>query len=72
MLSQPSRSDPKAIFPLSGDQTGKDKTYDKGAFSTSYWGPIDNVIIADTEADILGVEPGDKLPTTWGRLKAIR
>lgn len=49
-----------------------DKTYDKGGFSTSYWGPIDNVIIAETEQDILAVEPANKLPIAWGRLKAGR
>lgn len=31
-----------------------DDTFDTGAFSTSYWGPIDNVIIAETEDDLLG------------------
>ncbi len=37
-----------------------DDTFDTGAFSTSYWGPIDNVIIAESEEDLLGggEEPG--------------
>lgn len=47
----------------------KDGTYKKGAFETSYWGPIDNVIIAASEADILPVEAKGKLTTSWGRIK---
>ncbi len=31
-----------------------DETFETGAFSTSYWGPIDNVIIAETEEDLIG------------------
>jgi hypothetical protein len=47
----------------------KDGTYKKGAFETSYWGPIDNVIIAASEADILPVEAKEKLAISWGKIK---
>lgn len=50
----------------------EDNTYDQGGISTSYWGPIDNIIIAESEQDIIAVEPTGKLPITWGRLKAMR
>jgi hypothetical protein len=49
-----------------------DNTYADGGLSTSYYGPIDNVIIAESEQDIIAVEPAGKLPITWGRLKAVR
>jgi len=47
----------------------EDNTFDKGGFSTAYYGPIDDVIIAESEADILAVEPKYKAVTTWGNLK---
>lgn len=47
----------------------EDNTYDKGGFSTAYYGPIDDVVIGESEADILAVEPASKLSTTWGRIK---
>jgi len=47
----------------------EDKTYDKGGFSTAYYGPIDDVLIGESEADILAVKPASKLTTTWGTLK---
>jgi hypothetical protein len=47
----------------------EDKTYDKGGFSTSYYGPIDDVVIGESEADIIAVEPASKLPATWGGIK---
>jgi len=47
----------------------KDDTYKKGMFQTSYWGPIDNVIIAEKETDILNVEPVGKLSATWAKIK---
>jgi len=46
-----------------------DSSLDKGGFSTSYYGPIDDVIVAESEIDILAVEPFSKLSTTWGSLK---
>ncbi len=46
-----------------------DNTFAKGGFSTAYNGPIDDVIIAESEADILSVEPASKLSSTWGALK---
>ena len=50
-----------------------DGTHKKGYISTSYWGPIDNVIVADHEDDILtSVEPLNKLSTTWANLKTSR
>ena len=50
----------------------EDNAYDQGGIQTSYWGPIDNVIIAESEKDIIAVEPAGKLSTTWGHLKAVR
>ena len=47
----------------------KDDTHEKGFISTSYWGPIDNVIIAEHENDILAVQTSNKLSTIWGKLK---
>jgi len=47
----------------------EDNTFDSGGFSTAYYGPIDDVIIADSEADILAVDPKCKTATTWGSLK---
>jgi len=47
----------------------EDNTYEKGGFSTAYYGPIDDVVIGESEADILAVEPASKLSTTWGALK---
>jgi len=47
----------------------EDSTYDKGGFSTCYYGPIDDVVIGESEADILAVEPASKLSTTWGHIK---
>ena len=35
-----------------------DDTFESGFFSTSYYGPIDNVIIADTEQDIIDASTG--------------
>jgi hypothetical protein len=46
-----------------------DNALDKGGFSTSYYGPIDDVIVAESEADILAVEPVSKLPITWGGIR---
>ena len=50
----------------------RDKTHTKGFISTSYWGPIDNIIIADHENDILAVQPSNKLSTVWAKLKTNR
>ena len=50
----------------------EDNTYLEGGISTSYWGPIDNIIIAESEQDIIAVEPAGKRSITWGRLKAAR
>ncbi len=47
----------------------EDNTYEKGGFSTAYYGPIDDVVVGESEADILAVEPASKLSTTWGALK---
>ena len=47
----------------------EDSTFDKGGFSTAYYGPIDDVIIAESEADMLAVDPKYKAATTWGALK---
>ena len=47
----------------------KDDTHEKGFISTSYWGPIDNIIIAEHENDILAVQTSNKLSTIWGKLK---
>jgi len=48
----------------------QDSTFDRGGFSTAYYGPIDDVVIGESEADILtAVEPVSKLSTTWGQLK---
>jgi hypothetical protein len=47
----------------------KDDTYKKGMFQTSYYGPIDNVIIAEKEADILSIESVGKLSATWAKIK---
>ncbi len=47
----------------------EDNALEKGGFSTAYYGPIDDVIIAESEADIIAVEPVSKLSTTWGALK---
>jgi hypothetical protein len=46
-----------------------DGTYGEGAFQTSYYGPIDNVIIADSEQDILAVDPSISCIRTWGDIK---
>jgi hypothetical protein len=43
-----------------------DATYESGHFSTSYWGPIDNVIIADTEEDIIAFLTGGVTPLRAG------
>ena len=47
----------------------KDDAHKEGFISTSYWGPIDNVIIAESEDDILDVDPSAKISTTWARIK---
>jgi len=50
----------------------RDDTHKKGFISTSYWGPIDNIIIADHEDDILAVQPSNKLSTIWAKFKTSR
>lgn len=47
----------------------KDGTYKEGALQTSYYGPIDNVIIAESERDILAVCPYNSYIRTWGDIK---
>jgi hypothetical protein len=47
----------------------EDGTYAEGAFQTSYHGPIDNVVIADSEQDILAVDPSVSSIGTWGDIK---
>ena len=47
----------------------EDNTFARGGFSTAYNGPIDDVIVGESEDDILAVEPSGKIATTWGNLK---
>ncbi len=49
--------------------TGSDNTLKEGNFGTDFWGPVDNVIIAEKASDILTVKPSGKLATTWGVIK---
>ena len=46
-----------------------DNTLKEGKFGTDFWGPVDNVIIAEKAADILTVEPMEKLVFSWGAIK---
>jgi hypothetical protein len=69
------KEDPTPFKELTPVLEAADSTFLEGGLSTSYYGPIDNVIIAESEADLLAVtavEPTGKLPITWGYLKASR
>jgi hypothetical protein len=48
---------------------GSDNTLKEGKFGTDFWGPVDNVIIAEKAADILTVKPMGKLAFSWGAIK---
>lgn len=49
--------------------TGSDNTLKEGKFGTDFWGPVDNVILAEKAADILTVKPSGKLACSWGAIK---
>ena len=67
-MKEKSDDTPFAALGVIGKAT--DSMYGKGQFGTESAGYIDNLIMAESEADILAVEPADKLATTWGRTKA--
>jgi hypothetical protein len=50
--------------------TGSDDNFDTGKFGLYGLIYIDNLVIGETEADlVLSVEPGGKLAASWGKLK---
>jgi hypothetical protein len=49
---------------------GQDATYENGGISNGGLGLIDNVVVGETEGDlVLGVESAGKLPAIWADLK---
>ena len=66
------KTDDTLFEELKAIMDGSDNTLKEGKFGTDFWGPVDNVIIAEKAADILTEEPMGKLTFSWARLNGIQ